>query len=292
MSARALATNPTTAACRLAVQPRRLHRLPAPSAQCKHRAIPDAAFAGSRRVQAAATSNRQPPSRADSLQDPAKLVGSKNMSVKVLDRGGEVSLEKYMLLPTDQYNELDPQMIKSLGGSTFLLKVPRLTLFNVWVEPAVTMSVRVADDQRSVVFESGDCRLNGSDLLNQLGLDKRFVLSFHTVLTWQPGAAATSPAAASNNGSTANQGTIFAKAEVSVLTEVIGPFKAIPRGMLVGTGNAVMAPLMNTLLPIFMNKLADDYGRWSTDPTYRARRAAASATSQQQQQQQLQPQRK
>lgn len=39
-----------------------------------------------------------------------------------------MSLEKYMLLPTDQYNELDPQMIKSLGGSTFLLKVPRLTV--------------------------------------------------------------------------------------------------------------------------------------------------------------------
>jgi hypothetical protein len=44
------------------------------------------------------------------------------------DRGGLISLDQYTRLPPEQYNELDPAMIKALGGSSFLLKVPRLTV--------------------------------------------------------------------------------------------------------------------------------------------------------------------
>jgi hypothetical protein len=39
-----------------------------------------------------------------------------------------VSLDKYMRLPPEAYNELDPGMIKALGGSSFLLKVPRISV--------------------------------------------------------------------------------------------------------------------------------------------------------------------
>lgn len=45
--------------------------------------------------------------------------------------------------------------------------------------------------------------------------------------------------------------------------------------MLQGTGNTVVGALLQALLPIFMNLLAEDYKRWSTDAAYRARRAAA-----------------
>jgi hypothetical protein len=33
-----------------------------------------------------------------------------------------------MRLPVEQYYELDPDMIKTLGPTTFMLKVPRLTV--------------------------------------------------------------------------------------------------------------------------------------------------------------------
>ena len=44
------------------------------------------------------------------------------------DRGGALSLDAYMRLPTEQYHELDPAMISSLGGSAFLLRVPRVSV--------------------------------------------------------------------------------------------------------------------------------------------------------------------
>lgn len=39
--------------------------------------------------------------------------------------------------------------------------------------------------------------------------------------------------------------------------------------------NVVMSGLVNTLLPLFMRKLAADYKKWSEDPAYRAHRAAS-----------------
>lgn len=50
------------------------------------------------------------------------------LAAGVQDRGGALSLDAYMKLPTEQYNELDPSMIESLGGSRFLLRVPRVSV--------------------------------------------------------------------------------------------------------------------------------------------------------------------
>jgi hypothetical protein len=36
--------------------------------------------------------------------------------------------------------------------------------------------------------------------------------------------------------------------------------------------------MMRALLPLFMQKLADDYQRWAGDAAYRARRAAVQPT--------------
>jgi hypothetical protein len=208
-----------------------------------------------------------------------------------------------MRLPVEQYNELDPTMIQSLGGSSFLLKVPRVSLLNVWVEPEVVVDVR-QEGTLNLIFESGEARLKGSDLLQQLKLDERFVLYFHTKLTWHSPAAGANSSSSSNgsgapatngragtNGSGGSnssngvaagapaQGSLSAQAEVQVWSEVVGPFQAIPRGILQGTGNAVMGALMNALLPIFLRKLAEDYLRWAGDPAYRARRAAPAGGS-------------
>ena len=46
--------------------------------------------------------------------------------VKLQDDGGAVSLNSYMQLPVSQYYELDPQMIRPLGGNRFALTVPRV----------------------------------------------------------------------------------------------------------------------------------------------------------------------
>jgi hypothetical protein len=125
-----------------------------------------------------------------------------------------------------------------------------LQIFNVWVEPEVTISVRLEQGAHpAVIFESTECRLKGSSLLSQLGLDKRFVLYFHNELTWQAGSGSDNGSSAQNaraladggssggtgsssSSSGAGVGSISAQTEVQVWTEVVGVFKAIPRGVL------------------------------------------------------------
>ena len=133
--------------------------------------------------------------------------------------------------------QLDPAMIKSLGGNRYSLAVPRTSLFNVWVEPIVEVEVNLALTglQRAVIIQvSADHRscplrhepensgvpamlrkteaskivlwleqatnwgLRGSDLVENLNLGRRFSLDFRAVLTWM---TAREKAAQAGNGS-------------------------------------------------------------------------------------------
>lgn len=44
------------------------------------------------------------------------------------DRRGDIGLDAYMRLPVEHYFELDPGLIKPLGGSAFALQVPRVSV--------------------------------------------------------------------------------------------------------------------------------------------------------------------
>ena len=44
------------------------------------------------------------------------------------DFGSDLSLDTYMQLPVEQYYELDPTMIRPLGGKRFALQVPRVNV--------------------------------------------------------------------------------------------------------------------------------------------------------------------
>lgn len=48
--------------------------------------------------------------------------------VVMQDFGNDLSLEAYMQLPVEQYYELDPAMIRPLGGKRFALQVPRVNV--------------------------------------------------------------------------------------------------------------------------------------------------------------------
>ena len=56
-------------------------------------------------------------------------------AVRLQDRHGDIGLDAYMRLPVQHYYELDPGLIKPLGGSAFALKVPRVSVsltFTPW----------------------------------------------------------------------------------------------------------------------------------------------------------------
>lgn len=59
-----------------------------------------------------------------------------------------------------------------------------------------------------------------------------------------------------------------------VWCEVIPPFNLMPRQLLEGTCNAVLAGVVNSLLPLFMRRLAADYEKWVDDEGYRRERAS------------------
>lgn len=183
------------------------------------------------------------------------------------DYGGSISLASYMQLPAEQYDALDPTLIQPLGGNRFRLQVPRLALFNVWVQPTVDVAVTNATGPPPRVLLQGErCKLDGSPLVQRMHLDQRFELHFQTQLTWTSGSEG--PSTPSPRG----KGSITADLDVEVFTEVIPPFDLLPRSVLEGTCNAVLRTLIGTLLPVFLGRLSADYERWANSPAYRAQR--------------------
>jgi hypothetical protein len=191
-----------------------------------------------------------------------------------------------MRLPVEQYNELDPEMITSLGGNRFRLQVPRLAILSVWVQPAVEIVVMQEEAPPRVVLRAEGCRLDGSAQVKKMELDRRFELHFSTVLTW--GCAPPPPAAAGSAGSrpggsngslaaVAAANVVHADLQLEVLTEIIPPFTSLPRSLLEHVVNTLLRGLMRSLLPLFVKRLAEDYQRWAASPEYRARRAAGGA---------------
>lgn len=124
------------------------------------------------------------------------------------------------------------------------------------------------------------CRLKGSELLQQLKLDERFVLYFHTKLTWHsPAATASGSSSGSGNGDGSGapagsgssngggggsggpaQGSLSAQADVQVWSEVVGPFQAIPRGILQASFEAFLFSLL--FLEAVFKQVATSRGCW------------------------------
>lgn len=214
------------------------------------------------------TLNKSPkPNKGSSqrrLDNPARIGGTHSAVVSVPGKGSHLSLDTYMRLPTSQYYELDPNLIIPRGGNKFTLAVPRIQLFNVWLEPEVDVIVTLDlghpnKTDPKVVIEAEDCRLKGSAWIQKMKLDEKFVLCFTTCLYWN---AQSRPTEASVRGDLA----------LDVFTEVLPPFDVLPRSLLEGTCNAVLGTLMSSLLPVFLKKLVQDYEKWATDETYRMKR--------------------
>ena len=213
--------------------------------------------------QASSPSRPRPP-----LRNPARFNATSTVTVAVPDRGGEFALNTYMQLPTDQYAELDPTMIQPLGGNKFRMSVPRLSFFNLWVQPIVDVDVSlVAGPPGKIIMTATSCKLGGSPLVRRMKLNDRFNLNFTTELSWQPAAA--------GQPSGSISGDLFCEVEC----EITAPFHLTPRPVLEGTCGAVLRALSRSLLPVFVRQLAADYERWAGDSTYRVRRESETGAA-------------
>lgn len=219
------------------------------------------------------------PNANRSLKNPARLSANYTVNIPIdASANATLTLDHYMRLPTEQYYELDPSMIKPLGNNCFLLDVPKLEFFNIWVQPQVVTEVTTHSESspRSgdahVLIKGMSCTLNGSPWIQQMKLNDKFHLHFSTKLTWKCLSVATE--SSNNNAVEQRQAVITGALELEVLTEVIPPFNALPVSILESTCNTVLGGLTRTLLPIFVKKLAEDFKRWQVDEKYRQRREA------------------
>jgi len=200
----------------------------------------------------------------ESLRDPAHIGTSASRTVEVVDAGGDVSLERYMRLPVEQYFVLDANSIRSLGGNRFSLQVSRMQLFDLWLEPLVEVVVEQTVNPPRVLLVAEKCRLRGSSQVEGLKLDRRFSMKMVTDMRW-------------TSGGPGGPGAITASAQLDVWCEVVPPFNLMPREFLEASCNAVLATTTSLLLPVFLRRLAQDYQKWAADPAYRNQRALRSA---------------
>lgn len=105
-------------------------------------------------------------------------------------------------------------------------------LFNVWVEPLVHVTVRLLEGDSAaasaVVIEATNWSLRGSDLIESLGLNRRFSLAFTAQLTWTPAPVP----APSSNGSGAQNGNLAAPGTGAEVVVMLHAYMAIAQSSL------------------------------------------------------------
>ena len=181
----------------------------------------------------------------------------------VSDAGGDACLHAYMTLPVEQYFVLDPGAVERLGPTSFRCRIPRLSFFSVWLEPEVDVEVSISSER--VHMRSAATRLRGSDFVERSRLIEHMDMAWSTTLTWGP--------------QLEGGAHMSVQTEVSVWCEVLPPFNLMPRSLLSGACNAVLRRAVPALLVAFVRQLAADYDRWSSEPEYRARRAALAESA-------------
>lgn len=176
----------------------------------------------------------------------------------------DLSLETYMTLPVEQYVLVPMPLnaVLSRDDDAFRLTVPTMTFFNIKVQPVVSASVILKENQ--VVISSSKCRLEAPtgepSFIDDVRLNERFEFSASCTLTW---AETPTP-------------RIFASTEIHVEVDPPSPFDKLPKRILEKTGNAAMRLSMNFIIKSFLKGLSKDYCRWARDAEYREMREALS----------------
>ena len=94
-------------------------------------------------------------------------------------------------------------------------------------------------------------------LIERIGLNDAFEFAVTATMTWTDGDAR----------------SIDCDCTLAVDVAPPGPFRAMPRGLLQTTGNAVMRVATDQVLRGFLRTLIRDYDAWGSDAAYRDRRA-------------------
>ena len=187
-----------------------------------------------------------------------------------------VTLTHYMQLPVEQYVLIPMPLGSSLttrgradnnqklsSNTEFELVVPTITFFSLSLTPVVYATVQPQENQ--VVISSNQCILRGSPFIEKVQLNDRFDFFVNTTLTWTDDTTYNS-----------TECSISAETCIKVDVDVPRPFNTIPKQIIERTGNAAMHISLKYIQKNFVDNLAIDYNKWSTDEEYRKYRASLS----------------
>ena len=208
----------------------------------------------------------------------------------------DVTLTSYMQLPVEQYVLIPMPLGSSLSttcksqsldeGTEFELVVPTVSFFKVSLQPVVYASVQPQENR--VVITSNQCILHGSPFIEKVQLNDRFDFCVNTTLTWEDSLAPGNAEARNDNPNDHEHETeeenddnppgcfITAQTCIDIQVDVPRPFSSLPKAFVEKAGNSAIKLSLKYILNNFVENLANDYGKWSTDSEYRIFRASLS----------------
>ena len=222
-----------------------------------------------------------------------------------------VTLTDYMQLPVEQYalipmplgsnlrklesnfgesSVLSGDLLSSSSSSSeqinaseictteFELTVPTIKFFKLSLQPVVYATVQPYHNR--VIISSNKCRLGGSPFIEKVKLNDRFDFSVNTKLTWKDEDLTTTNYKIHKHDNLGvvkqQERVIIAETYICVDIDIPKPFNTIPKRLIERAGNAAMKVSLNYIQTNFVNNLAIDYIKWSSDSDYRQYRASLS----------------
>ncbi|CAG9464258.1 unnamed protein product [Pedinophyceae sp. YPF-701] len=187
-------------------------------------------------------------------------------SAKVHDNADpSLSLDRYMRMPLEEFAQLQlPLGAKmTLAGNDHLeLVVPDMRIFDLKISPHVLLRAeRIEGDHPALVMHVEKFELQGSQAIIR-ALNEAVTVVGSTKFSWQ---------------SAGKDSHVYCSTNLELGGEPPGPFKLVPKGLLESTIATGMGSTVGLIQKPFMNRIADDFKRWASDPSFRGARAATGA---------------
>lgn len=163
-------------------------------------------------------------------------------------------LQDYMNDAAQNFSSIELPLggrISTVDAKTIELVIPRLSLFDVWLQPKAKCKLDTFNEKITFTSSTDSCILDGSSHVKDFKLDERFDLNVLMIFTW------------TNTPEGGPRKKIIAEGDIQISVDIPPPFSFIPKPVLDTTANAAIGTAISVILTAFVSKLSEDYQRWS-----------------------------
>lgn len=187
----------------------------------------------------------------------------------------DASLQNYMAQAAENFTNIQLPLggkISRVDGTHVELVVPRIQLFDVWLQPRAIAELTTFPGRIEFGSQTEDVGLDGSHHVKEFRLDERFNLDVHITFHWRDASGNSSSGESSSDEGMADSSTIYANGTLMIEVDIPPPFSFLPHSVLESAGNTAVAGTMSIIMSAFTSSLARDYNLWSQDAALRQKR--------------------